>query len=54
MQAEESLKEAKLDLERRVEQRTAELVKVNAEVIKEVEERRRAEDGVAGVKGVSR
>ena len=34
MQAEESLKEANLDLERRVEERTAELAKVNAELRK--------------------
>jgi two-component system, cell cycle sensor histidine kinase and response regulator CckA len=46
MQAEESLKEANLDLERRVEERTAELVKVNAELRKEVEERRQAEDAL--------
>ena len=46
MQAEESLKEANLDLERRVEERTAELLKVNVELRKEVEERRQAEDAL--------
>jgi PAS domain S-box-containing protein len=46
MQAEELLKEANLDLERRVEERTAELVKVNAELRRETEERRQAEDGL--------
>jgi DNA-binding NarL/FixJ family response regulator len=46
MQAEESLKEANLDLERRVEERTAELVKVNAELRKEVEERKLAEEAL--------
>ncbi|MGC9967105.1 MAG: PAS domain S-box protein [Syntrophobacteraceae bacterium] len=44
MQAEESLKEANLNLERRVDERTAELAKVNAELRKEVEERRQAEE----------
>ncbi len=46
MQAEESLKEANLDLERRVDERTAELIKVNAELTREVEERRQAEDAL--------
>ncbi len=46
MQAEESLKEAYLGLERRVEERTAELIKVNAELRREVEERRQAEDAL--------
>ena len=46
MQAEESLKKANLDLERRVGERTAELVKVNAELRKEVEERRQAEEAL--------
>ncbi len=46
IQAEESLKQANLDLERRVEKRTAELVKVNAELRKEVEERRRTEEAL--------
>ena len=44
MQPEESLKEANLDLERRVEERTAEVAKVNAELGRKVEERSRAED----------
>ena len=44
IQAEESLKEAKLDLERRVEKRTAELAKVNVELRTEVEERKQAEE----------
>ena len=46
MQAEESLKEANLDLEGRVEERTAELLKVNVELRKEVEERKQAEDAM--------
>ncbi|MGO9690822.1 MAG: PAS domain S-box protein [Syntrophobacteraceae bacterium] len=46
MQAEELLKEANFDLERRVEERTAELVKVNAELRRETEERRQAEDAL--------
>ncbi len=46
IQAEESLKEANLYLEGRVEERTAELLKVNVELRKEVEERRRAEDAM--------
>jgi two-component sensor histidine kinase/FixJ family two-component response regulator/PAS domain-containing protein len=46
MQAEESLKEANLYLEERVEERTAELLEVNVELRKEVEERKRAEDAV--------
>ena len=46
MQAEESLKQANLDLERRVGERTFELVKVNAELRKEVEERRRTEEAL--------
>ena len=45
-QAEESLKEANLYLEGRVEERTAELLKVNVELRKEVEERKQAEDAV--------
>ena len=44
MQAEELLKEANFDLERRVHERTAELVEVNAKLRKEVEERRQAEE----------
>jgi PAS domain S-box-containing protein len=43
-QAEASLKEAYLDLERRVEERTADLVRVNAELKREVEERKQAEE----------
>jgi PAS domain S-box-containing protein len=43
MQAEESLKEAYLDLERRVAERTAEMTKVNAELGGEAEERGQAE-----------
>ncbi len=43
MQAEESLKKANLDLERRVVDRTAELTKANAELRREVKERRKAE-----------
>jgi PAS domain S-box-containing protein len=46
MQAEESLKEANLDLERRVEERTAELAKINAELRGEVEERKQAEEAL--------
>ncbi|MGA3118148.1 MAG: PAS domain S-box protein [Syntrophobacteraceae bacterium] len=46
MQAEESLKEANLDLERRVDERTSELIKVNAELRREVEERRQAEEAL--------
>jgi PAS domain S-box-containing protein len=46
MQAAEFLKEANFDLERRVEERTAELVKVNAELRRETEERRQAEDAL--------
>ncbi len=46
MQAEESLKEINLDLESRVEERTAELIKVNAELTREVEERRQAEEAL--------
>ncbi len=46
MRAEESLKEANFDLETRVEERTAELVKVNAELRREVEERRQAEEAL--------
>ncbi len=46
MQAEKSLKEANLYLERRVEERTAELLKVNVELRKEMEERRQAEDAI--------
>jgi PAS domain S-box-containing protein len=42
-QAEESLKEAYFDLETRVEERTAELAKVNAGLRREVEERKRTE-----------
>jgi len=43
-QAEEALKEANLDLETRVEERTAELAEVNEELRKEVEERRQTEE----------
>src|SRR5208337_1668687 len=46
MQAEESLKEANFDLERQVEERTAELAKVNTELRREVEERRQAEEAL--------
>jgi PAS domain S-box-containing protein len=46
MHAEESLKEANRELERRVQERTAELLKVNVELRKEVEERRQAEDAM--------
>jgi PAS domain S-box-containing protein len=46
MQAEESLRDANVDLERRVEERTAELIKVNAELMREVEERRQADDAL--------
>jgi PAS domain S-box-containing protein len=46
MQAEESLKEAYLELERRVEERTAELIKANADLRREIEERRQAEDAL--------
>jgi PAS domain S-box-containing protein len=46
VQAEELLKEANLGLEKRVEERTEELVKVNAELRKEVEERRQAEEAL--------
>ena len=46
MQAEESLKKANLDLERRVEERTAKLTKANAELRREVKERRQAEDAL--------
>jgi PAS domain S-box-containing protein len=42
--AEEALKKAHDELERRVEQRTAELTKANEELKREVEERRRAEE----------
>ena len=46
MRAEELLKEANRGLEGRVEERTAELLKVNVELRKEVEERRQAEDAM--------
>ncbi len=46
MQADESLKEANRDLERRVDERTAELIKVNAELTREVVERRQVEDAL--------
>ena len=46
MQAEESLKEAYLDLERLVEERTAELVEVNTELRREAEERKRTEEAL--------
>ncbi len=47
MQADESLKEANLFLERRVDERTAELAKVNAELRREVEECKRAKEALA-------
>jgi len=40
---EDALRQAKLELERRVEERTRELAQANAEMVREVEERRRAE-----------
>lgn len=46
VQAEELLKDANLDLERRVEERTAELARVNAELRTEIVERRQAEEAV--------
>ncbi len=46
MQAEELLREANLDLERRVDERTAELAKVNTELKREVEEHRRTEEAL--------
>ena len=46
IQAEESLKEANLDLGRRVEERTAELVKVNAELRRDITERKQAEEAL--------
>jgi PAS domain S-box-containing protein len=46
MEAEELLKKANLDLERRVEERTAELAKVNEDLRREVEKRKRTEDAL--------
>jgi len=45
--AEEALRKAHEDLERRVEQRTAELAKANKELQAEITERKRAEEGLA-------
>jgi PAS domain S-box-containing protein len=45
--AEEALRKAQEDLERRVEERTAELAKANKELQAEITERKRAEEGLA-------
>jgi len=45
--AEEALRKAQEDLERRVEERTAELAKANKELKAEITERKRAEEGLA-------
>ncbi len=46
-QAEETLRKSHHELERRVEERTAELLKVNEQLKSEIEERKQAEEGMA-------